>query len=62
MVHKAKTFCRNCGALCSMEVTVEGGRLLNAVADAMVPFGPLPDDLPMTPTKLHKLMQNAPAA
>jgi carbon-monoxide dehydrogenase large subunit len=41
---------------------IGGPTLLNAIADAMTPFGPLPDDLPMTPTKLHKLMQNEPAA
>lgn len=41
MVHKAKTFCRNCGALCSMEVTVDNGRLLDVVADGSVsPYGP----------------------
>lgn len=41
MAHKAKTFCRNCGALCSMEVTVDNGRLLSAVADGSVsPYGP----------------------
>jgi carbon-monoxide dehydrogenase large subunit len=41
---------------------IGGPTLLNAIADAMVPFGPLPDDLPMSPTKLHKLMQSEPAA
>jgi aerobic carbon-monoxide dehydrogenase large subunit len=41
---------------------IGGPTLLNAIADALLPFGPLPDDLPMSPTKLHKLMQNEPAA
>ena len=40
---------------------IGGPTLLNAIADAMIPFGPLPDALPMSPTKLHKLMQNEPA-
>jgi anaerobic selenocysteine-containing dehydrogenase len=40
MVHKAKTFCRNCGALCPMEVTVEDGRLVDVVADGTAsPYG-----------------------
>jgi anaerobic selenocysteine-containing dehydrogenase len=40
-VNKVKTFCRNCGALCSMEVTVDNGRLLSVVADGSVsPYGP----------------------
>jgi len=40
-MHKAKTFCRNCGALCSMEVTVDNGRLVSVVADGSVsPYGP----------------------
>ena len=41
MAHKAKSFCRNCGALCSMELTVENGRLLGAEPDGSVsPYGP----------------------
>lgn len=40
-MRKVKTFCRNCGALCSMEVTVDNGRLINVVADGSVsPYGP----------------------
>ncbi len=36
----AKTFCRNCGALCALEVTVEDGRLTGAVADGSTsPYG-----------------------
>jgi len=36
--------------------------LVNAVADAMAPFGELPPDLPLTPTKLLKMMmENEPA-
>lgn len=30
--------------------------LVNAIADAMVPFGPLPESLPLTPPKLFALM------
>lgn len=41
---------------------IGGPTLLNAVADAMLPFGALPEDLPMTPSKLHKLMQSATTA
>ena len=36
--------------------------LLNAIADAMSPFGTLPDKLPMTPTKLLELMSKESAA
>ncbi|CAN7281959.1 molybdopterin-dependent oxidoreductase [Phenylobacterium sp. LjRoot225] len=41
MAHKAKTFCRNCGALCSMEVTVDNGRVVEAAPDpdAVSPYG-----------------------
>jgi anaerobic selenocysteine-containing dehydrogenase len=40
-MEKRKTFCRNCGALCSMEVTVEGNRITGVVADGSVsPYGP----------------------
>lgn len=36
-----KTFCRNCGALCSMEIDVEDGRMLRARPDGAVsPYGP----------------------
>jgi carbon-monoxide dehydrogenase large subunit len=37
---------------------IGGATLLNAIADAMAPFGPLPEDLPMTPPKLIKLMKS----
>lgn len=43
-------------------IIIGGPTLLNAIADAMRPFGPLPDALPMTPSKLYKLMQSAPTA
>ncbi len=40
MPRTAKTFCRNCGALCALEVTLENGRLTGAVADGSVsPYG-----------------------
>ena len=40
MAHKAKTFCRNCGALCAMELTVEDGRILDATGDGTAsPYG-----------------------
>lgn len=40
MPEKVKTFCRNCGALCAMEVTVEDGRLTGVAADGSVsPYG-----------------------
>ncbi|WP_317929739.1 molybdopterin-dependent oxidoreductase [Halioxenophilus sp. WMMB6] len=39
-MNKAKTFCRNCGALCSMEVTVDDGRLIAVAADGTAsPYG-----------------------
>ena len=34
--HTAKSFCRNYSALCSMEVTVEDGRLVSAAGDGTV--------------------------
>ena len=35
-----KTFCRNCGALCSMEIDVEDGKMLRARPDGSVsPYG-----------------------
>jgi len=40
MPSKVKSFCRNCGALCSMEITVEGGKLVSAAGDGSVsPYG-----------------------
>ncbi len=40
MPRKANTFCRNCGALCSMEVTVDDGKLVSVVADGKAsPYG-----------------------
>lgn len=40
MQRKAKSFCRNCGALCSMEFTIEGDKLISVVADGSVtPYG-----------------------
>ncbi len=40
MATTAKTFCRNCGALCSMEVSIEDGKLIDVVADGSVsPYG-----------------------
>jgi anaerobic selenocysteine-containing dehydrogenase len=41
MAHKAKTFCRNCGALCGLELTIDGDKVLDAVADpaAASPYG-----------------------
>jgi carbon-monoxide dehydrogenase large subunit len=36
--------------------------LVNAIADAMAPFGPLPEDLPLTPPKLLYLMEQSHAA
>lgn len=37
----AKTFCRNCGALCSMEIELDGGRMVRARPDgAASPYGP----------------------
>lgn len=41
MATKVKTFCRNCSALCSMEVTVEQGRITGVATDGSVsPYGP----------------------
>ncbi len=40
MSHTAKTFCRNCSALCSMQLTVEEGRIASVVADGTAsPYG-----------------------
>jgi anaerobic selenocysteine-containing dehydrogenase len=40
MEHKVKSFCRNCSALCAMELTVEEGRITGVVPDASVsPYG-----------------------
>ena len=40
MTHTAKTFCRNCGALCAMEVTVEDGRITSVTGDGTAsPYG-----------------------
>lgn len=40
MTHQAKTFCRNCGALCAMEVTIEDGRIVAAAGDGTAsPYG-----------------------
>ncbi len=40
MAHTAKSFCRNCGALCPMEVTVDNGRVTGVVADGTAsPYG-----------------------
>jgi len=38
--HTAKSFCRNCGALCALDISVVDGKLVNATADASVsPYG-----------------------
>lgn len=40
MTRTIKTFCRNCGAQCSMEIDVESGRMLRARPDGSVsPYG-----------------------
>ncbi|MCB2077823.1 MAG: molybdopterin-dependent oxidoreductase [Novosphingobium sp.] len=40
MNETVKTFCRNCGALCSMEIDVEDGRMVTARPDGSVsPYG-----------------------
>jgi anaerobic selenocysteine-containing dehydrogenase len=40
MPRTAKSFCRNCGALCSMSLTVEGDKLISAVGDGTAsPYG-----------------------
>jgi anaerobic selenocysteine-containing dehydrogenase len=41
MGEMVKTFCRNCSALCSMEIEVEDGRMVRARPDGSVsPYGP----------------------
>ncbi|MBW8755524.1 MAG: molybdopterin-dependent oxidoreductase, partial [Sphingomonadales bacterium] len=41
MGETVKTFCRNCSALCSMEIDVEDGRMVRARPDGRVsPYGP----------------------
>jgi anaerobic selenocysteine-containing dehydrogenase len=41
MAETAKTFCRNCGALCSLSLTVEDGRITGIAPDGSVsPYGP----------------------
>jgi anaerobic selenocysteine-containing dehydrogenase len=40
MIENVKTFCRNCSALCAMEIEVEDGRMLRARPDGSVsPYG-----------------------
>ncbi|MDG2002255.1 MAG: molybdopterin-dependent oxidoreductase [Novosphingobium sp.] len=40
MIETVKTFCRNCGALCAMEIDVEDGRMVRARADdSIAPTG-----------------------
>lgn len=40
MSRKVKSFCRNCSALCSMELTLEDGRITGVMADGSVsPYG-----------------------
>ncbi|HUD31225.1 MAG TPA: molybdopterin-dependent oxidoreductase [Novosphingobium sp.] len=40
MIESVKTFCRNCSALCAMEIEVEDGRMLRARPDGSVsPYG-----------------------
>lgn len=40
MTRKAKTFCRNCGALCAMEVTIEDSRIVSVSGDGTAsPYG-----------------------
>ena len=40
MTETVKTFCRNCGAICSMEIDVEDGRMVRARPDGSVsPYG-----------------------
>jgi anaerobic selenocysteine-containing dehydrogenase len=40
MQRKVKSFCRNCGALCSMELTVENDKLIGVAGDGTVsPYG-----------------------
>jgi len=40
MSSKVKSFCRNCGALCAMELTVAHGRIVGAAADGSAsPYG-----------------------
>jgi anaerobic selenocysteine-containing dehydrogenase len=41
MARKAKTFCRNCGALCGLELTIEDDRIVATAADpdAASPYG-----------------------
>jgi anaerobic selenocysteine-containing dehydrogenase len=41
MAQSVKTFCRNCSALCSMEIEVEQGRMVGAKPDGSAsPYGP----------------------
>ena len=40
MLRKAKSFCRNCGALCSMELSIDGDKLVGVVGDGTAsPYG-----------------------
>jgi carbon-monoxide dehydrogenase large subunit len=38
-------------------IIIGGPTLVNAIADALIPFGTLPNDLPLTPSKLLRLIQ-----
>ncbi|MGE3690728.1 MAG: molybdopterin-dependent oxidoreductase [Novosphingobium sp.] len=53
-----KTFCRNCGALCSMEIDVEDGRMLRARPDGAVsPYGPYMCPKGLAAVELHNGME-----
>jgi anaerobic selenocysteine-containing dehydrogenase len=58
MSDTVKTFCRNCGALCSMEIELDQGRMLRARPDGSVsPYGPYMCPKGTAAVELHNGME-----
>ena len=58
MAETVKTFCRNCGAQCSMEIDVEEGRMLGARPDGSVsPYGGYMCPKGLAAVELHNGME-----
>ena len=58
MTRTIKTFCRNCGAQCSMEIDVESGRMLRARPDGSVsPYGGYMCPKGLAAVELHNGME-----
>ena len=58
MLETVKTFCRNCGAQCSMEIDLEGGRMTAARPDGSVsPYGGYMCPKGLAAVELHNGME-----